>query len=52
MTGKKIDWHGVFVVSATPFTEDGAIDEDAFRALMRHFRRGRLARRRRRGFDG
>lgn len=37
MVGGKSDWRGVFVVSATPFTEEGALDEAAFRALMRRF---------------
>lgn len=34
---RKTDWHGVFVVSATPFLENGDLDEPAFTSLMETF---------------
>jgi 4-hydroxy-tetrahydrodipicolinate synthase len=34
---RKTDWHGTFVVSATPFTRDGDLDEAAFVHLMESF---------------
>jgi len=34
---EKTDWHGVFVVSATPFDRDGALDAAAFQTLMEMF---------------
>ncbi|MSP89058.1 MAG: dihydrodipicolinate synthase family protein [Alphaproteobacteria bacterium] len=37
MAKRRTDWRGVFVVSVTPFTADGAIDETAFRTLMDRF---------------
>lgn len=38
MTQKRINWSGVFVVSATPFTEEGDVDSAAFRGLLKTFR--------------
>ncbi len=37
MTQRRTDWRGVFVVSVTPFGENGDIDEDGFRALLGRF---------------
>jgi 4-hydroxy-tetrahydrodipicolinate synthase len=34
MAQMRTDWRGVFAVAATPFTREGEIDEEAFRALM------------------
>ncbi|MBM3570926.1 MAG: dihydrodipicolinate synthase family protein [Alphaproteobacteria bacterium] len=37
MAQRRTDWHGVFVVSVTPFNDKGEIDEAAFGALMDQF---------------
>ncbi len=37
MIQRRTDWRGVFVVSVTPFGENGDIDEDGFRALLGRF---------------
>jgi 4-hydroxy-tetrahydrodipicolinate synthase len=37
MAKRRTDWKGVFVVSVTPFTESGAVDEAAFGNLMDQF---------------
>ena len=34
MASRRCDWQGVYVVSATPFTERGAMDLDAFDRLL------------------
>lgn len=34
MPGRRINWSGVFVVSVTPFTESGALDDAAIRSLI------------------
>ncbi len=33
----KTDWHGVYVVSATPYLRNGDLDSSAFSNLMRTF---------------
>ncbi len=34
MPDNSVDWHGSFAVIVTPFTRDGAIDEDAYRGVV------------------
>src|SRR5262245_5764689 len=34
MNNGKVDWHGSYAAVVTPFTEQGAIDERAFRANL------------------
>jgi 4-hydroxy-tetrahydrodipicolinate synthase len=34
---RRCDWHGVYVVTVTPFTESGAVDHDAFGRLLDTF---------------
>jgi 4-hydroxy-tetrahydrodipicolinate synthase len=36
-SSRKTDWHGVFVVSATPYLANGALDESGFKTLMETF---------------
>ena len=34
MGSSRVDWHGSFAVIATPFTEDGDVDESAYRQVV------------------
>ena len=37
MSQRRSDWHGVYVVSVTPFTRDGAVDQAAFDSVLDTF---------------